>query len=145
MATFRLFGDEALTAAAVSARLGLQPTRCFEAGTPVSSRSARARDWSAWLLSSGPEEGTELTEHLHKLLAVLEPVAGTLWELADEGYQANWYCYIASHLTEHAAELDRPTLQRVLALPGDLWLDACGDGADDEDGDQPGLPQAGGS
>lgn len=145
MATFRLFGDEALTAAAVSRRLGLQPTRCFEAGTPVSSRSAHARDSSAWLLSSGPEAGTELTEQLRKLLAILEPVTGTLWDLVGEGYEANWYCYIASHLTEHAAELDRPTLQRLLALPGDLWLDACGDGADNEHGDQPDLPQADGS
>lgn len=42
------------------------------------------------------------------------------------GYDANWFCYIASHATEHAAELDRKTLQRILALPGDLWLDVCG-------------------
>jgi hypothetical protein len=38
-----------------------------------------------------------------------------------------WFCYIASHATEHAAELDRQTLQRLLALPGDLWLDVCGE------------------
>jgi hypothetical protein len=31
---------------------------------------------------------------------------------------------------EHAAELDRQTMQRVLALPGDLWLDVCGDDFD---------------
>jgi hypothetical protein len=44
---------------------------------------------------------------------------------------ANWCCWVASHATEHAVELDRPTLQRILALPGDLWLDVCGDGSDD--------------
>jgi hypothetical protein len=34
-------------------------------------------------------------------------------------------------LTEQgAAELDRQTLQRVLALPGDLWLDVHGDHTD---------------
>jgi hypothetical protein len=43
------------------------------------------------------------------------------------GYTANWFCFIASHVTEHAAELDRQTLQRLLALPGDLWLDVCGE------------------
>lgn len=32
---------------------------------------------------------------------------------------ATWLCYIASHATEHAAELDPQTLQRMLALPGD--------------------------
>jgi hypothetical protein len=44
-----------------------------------------------------------------------------------EGYQANWFCYLASHATEHAAELDRQLLQRLLALPGNLWLDVSGD------------------
>jgi hypothetical protein len=131
-ATFRLFSHAALTAAAVTRRLAIQPTRALEAGDPISSRSARTRDSSAWLLSSSPgiEDGTELTGHLHRLLATLEPVTAPLWELVHEGYEANWFCYIASHATEHAAELDRATLQRLLALPGDLWLDVCDDGAD---------------
>jgi hypothetical protein len=130
-ATFRLSGDAGLTAAAVTRRLGIQPTRSLEAGDPVSSRSAKVRDSSAWLLSSsaGIEAGIELTEHLHKLLAILEPVTASLWDMVHEGYEANWYCWIASHATEHAAELDRPTLQRLLALL--LWLDVCGDGTDD--------------
>jgi Domain of unknown function (DUF4279) len=133
-ATFRLLGNAGLTAAAVTRRLGIQPTRALDAGDPASSRSAHTRDSSIWLLSSsaGIEDGTELTEHLHRLLAILEPVTARLWELAREGYEANWRCYIASHATEHAAELDRPTLQRLLALPGDLWLDVCDDGRDGE-------------
>jgi hypothetical protein len=131
-ATFRLSGDAGLTAAAVTGRLGIQPTRAIEAGDPVSSRSASTRGSSIWLLSSsaGIETGTELTEHLHRLLVLLEPVTAPLWELVHEGYHANWLCYIGSHATEHAAELDRPTLQRLLALPGDLWLDVCGDNTD---------------
>jgi hypothetical protein len=98
----------------------------------VSSRSASLRDSSLWLLNSSPEveTGADASEHVRRLLAVLEPVAEHLWELASEGYSANWYCWIASHATEHAAVFDRPTLQRVLALPGDLWLDVCGDGHD---------------
>jgi hypothetical protein len=134
MATFRLFGDAGLTSAGVTRRLGVQPTGVIEAGDPVSSRSASTHVRSAWLLSSsaGVEDGTELAEHLHRLLAILEPVIAPLWELVHEGYEANWFCYIASHATEHAAELDRPTLRRLLALPGDLWLDVCGDGTDQE-------------
>jgi hypothetical protein len=61
------------------------------------------------------------------LSAILEPVIGQLWEPVYQGYEANWYYRIASHATEHAAELDRPTLQRLLALPGDLWPDVGGD------------------
>ena len=74
-ATFRLFGDATLTAAAVTQRLGIQPTRAMEAGDRMSSRSAATRDSSAWLLSSSPgiETGTELAEQLHRLLVLLEP------------------------------------------------------------------------
>jgi hypothetical protein len=134
-ATFRLFGDARLTAGAVTRRLGIQPTRALEAGDRVGRRPGATRDSSAWLLTSSPgiEAGTGLAGQLHRLLAVLEPVAVPLWDLVRDGYEANWFCYIASHATEHAVELDRQTLQRLLALPGDLWLDVTGDGVDDED------------
>ena len=133
-ATFRLSGSAGLTAAAITRRLAIQPSRALEAGDPISSRSASTRHCSLWLLSSSAaiQDGTELAEHLHVLLATLEPASPLLWELIRQGYEANWYCWIASHATEHAAELDRPTLRRLLALPGDLWLDVCGDGEDDE-------------
>jgi hypothetical protein len=129
--TFRLAGyDASLTAAAVTRRLGLQPATAFEADTPVSRRRApRTRGYSLWLISSSPdvEADVGLGVHLRRLLAILEPVAAPLWELANAGYEANWYCFAASHATEHAMELDRPILRRLLALPGDLWLDVCGD------------------
>ncbi|HSR82632.1 MAG TPA: hypothetical protein VLM11_00440, partial [Streptosporangiaceae bacterium] len=44
-----------------------------------------------------------------------EPVTALVWELVQEGYEANCFCYIASHATEHAAELDRTTPQPALS------------------------------
>ncbi len=133
-ATFRLWGSPGLTAAAVTQQLGLQPTAAFEAGSPVSRRSTGTRHSCLWLLKSSPgiESGVELSTHLQRLLTILEPHAETLWDLVRAGYQANWLCYLASHATEHAAELDRQLLRRLLALPGDLWLDVCGDDLDVE-------------
>jgi hypothetical protein len=133
-ATFRLIGSGSLTAAMVTERLGMSPSKALEAGTRVSRRSAALRDSSRWLLNSSPriELGTELDEQLRRLLNLLEPVTGAIWELVHEGYEADWYCWVASHATEHAAILDRATLQRLLALPGDLWLDVSGDGTDEE-------------
>jgi hypothetical protein len=82
-------------------------------------------------LNSCRAQRTELADH--RLLVLLEPVTAQLWDLFRAGYQANWFCYIASRAVEHAAELDRQTMQRLLALPGDPWLDDCGDGFDCED------------
>jgi hypothetical protein len=132
-ASFRLWGDNArLTAEAVSHKLGLEPTRAAEAGDRGGRRSDARRGESLWLLSSGrgAEVGVEVAEQLGRLLGVLEPVAGALWELVDAGYEANWYCWVESHATEHAVEIDRQLMQPLLALPGDLWLDVCGDGED---------------
>jgi hypothetical protein len=122
------------TAEAVTRKLGLEPTRTGEAGGRVGRRSTVRRTESLWLISSasGIEDEVELGEQLGRLLAVLGPVAGELWELADAGYQANWYCWVESHATEHALEIERMLMQRLLALPGDLWLDVCGDGEDQD-------------
>lgn len=113
----------------VTERLGVHPSRALEAGTPVSSQSATLLDSSRWMLNSSAhiERDMELDEQLRRLLDLLEPVTGAIWELIYEGYEADWYCWVASHATEHAAILDRSTLQRLLAFPGDLWLDVSGD------------------
>jgi hypothetical protein len=118
----------------VTRKLGLEPTCAGEAGDRVGRRSTAHRAESLWLISSGPgiEDDVELGEQLKRLLQVLEPVAGALWELANAGYEANWYCWVESHATEHAVEMDRQLMQRLLALPGDLWLDVCGDKEDED-------------
>ena len=128
-ATFRLFGGEGLTAGAVTSRLGIQPSKSFEAGTPMNPRSPKLRDSSAWLLQSSSEieVGVELEEQLGRLLTILEPHADALWDLVRQGYRANWFCYVASNPAEHAVELNRELLGRLVHLPGDLWLDVCGD------------------
>jgi hypothetical protein len=97
-ATFRLIRDATLTAEAVTRRLGILPSRKFEVGERVSRRSQVTRSSSAWLLSSssGIDDSTELAEHLHRLLDDLEPVTAQLWDLVHAGYEANWFCYIAS-------------------------------------------------
>jgi Domain of unknown function (DUF4279) len=141
-ATFRLFGSEGLTAAAVTRRLGIEPTRAVEAGDRVGRRPNATRASSTWLLSSSPgiEEGVELAVQLHRVLAVLEPVTAALWDLVRDGYEANWFCYVASHVTEHSVELDRQLMRQLLALPGDLWLDVCGDDFDSEGDSRPDSP-----
>ncbi|MET8258705.1 DUF4279 domain-containing protein [Micromonospora sp. NPDC005553] len=129
MATYRLLGAGDRTAAHVTQLLGIQPSVSFEAGTPVGAKSAATHKECGWLLSSAesPESDVELAEPLEGLLDILGPVADRLWQLVEAGYQANWFCYVGSHATEHAVELDRDLLHRLLKLPGGLWLDVYGD------------------
>lgn len=107
--------------------LDVEPSRAFEAGDRVGRRSRAIRRVSLWLLSSDLPPGGELADHLHRLLDQLEPKADMLWQLAGQGYAVDWFCLAASHPAEHAIELDRPLLLRLLALPGDLLLDVMGD------------------
>lgn len=127
--SYRLFGSDGLSAAAVTSRLGVEPTASYEAGERLSASSTGIRDASLWLLTSSPgiESDVELDTQLVRLLDRLEPAAEALWELVKLGYEANWLGLVASNTCEHAVELDRGLLRRVLALPGALWLDVCGD------------------
>ena len=79
-------------------------------------------------LNGGPRaRDHEIVSQLGRLLTILEPHADALWDLVRQGYQANWFCYVASNPAEHAVELNRELLGRLQHLPGDLWLDVCGD------------------
>lgn len=135
MVTFRLRGEDSGTAADVTRRLRLPPDHTAEAGDAVGRGSSPARTGWLWSIASSPapEDDVELAVQLHRVIDRLEPVASELWELVGAGHEANGFCYVGSHSVEHAVELDRHTLQRLLTLPGELWLDVY----PDDDGDGP--------
>jgi hypothetical protein len=124
MATLRVFGGGDKTARHVTDVLHIEPTEAFEVGEPSGRPGVRPHARSGWLLksSAGPAE-VELGRSLQLLLDRVEPASASLWALERDGYRVNWFCYVGSNEAEHAAELDRATLQRLIALPGDLWLD----------------------
>lgn len=103
-ATFRLIGDSgALSAAPVTQKLGIEPTRAIEA------RNRLGRPESMWFLTTRPQIQDEwkVASQLASLLAILEPHADMLRELADMGYRATWECHIESHYTPAVVEIDR--------------------------------------
>ncbi len=128
LATFRLSGSPGLAASSVSARLDLVPTQLAEAGEPLGGQGA-VRERAVWMLASAdsPQDGTELGDHLGRILDVLEPKRALLWELTEDGWEADWFCYVGSRALEHAVSLDRGLMQRLVAMPGDLLLDVYGD------------------
>jgi len=92
-ATFRLLGDSSRPAARVSQRLGLTSSHWVEAAVPVDFGTPAASDAasSVWGLSSArrPRDGVDLAAALGCVLDHLEPVAGTVWGLVEDGYWAN--------------------------------------------------------
>ena len=114
--------------------LGLKPSSSFEADKLISRGNPKPRGYSHWDLTNSDdiESGIELHEQIDKLLVRLEPVQDALWDLAREGYFANWSCVVYSNVCEPAVALDRLFLARLLKLPGDLWIDVAGDGSEDE-------------
>ena len=59
------------------------------------------------------------------------PAALALRGLTQDGYQADWFCYVGSYATEHTAELGRDILAHTLELPGELLLDIYSDQPDE--------------
>jgi hypothetical protein len=124
-AVFRLFGDSegTLSAALVTQKLGIKPTAAIEAGRLLGHSGCM------WFLRTSPEVQDEwkAASHLAGLLAVLEPRADVLRELADMGYRARWECRIQSHYTPAVVEIDHQLMARLLALSGDLRVYVSGD------------------
>ena len=82
-----------------------------------------------WSLSSGvgPVDGIELQDQFERVLDDLHPLRDRLWKLADAGYTMDWFCYVGSHAAERAVELPRDLMQRLLDLPGVVFLDIYDD------------------
>jgi len=134
LATFRVVPPPGARADRVTTVLGIQPTTVHEVGELVGRRSPRVVQAAMWSLDSAVDvgDGVELGTSLTVLLDRLEPLTGRLWDLYADGHMFDWFCFVGSHATEHAVELDRPVLARLITLPGDLLLDVYPDDKDAE-------------
>jgi len=133
MATYRISGEaRGLTAARVTDALGLTPSESWEIGDrprPSSPINLQSR----WSLSSsnGPEPDVELSTQFERILASLAPHREELWQLVEDGYAMDWFCYVGSYDLEHALALPRRLLQQLLEVPGEVLLDIYGDEPDE--------------
>src|SRR5436309_1322889 len=64
----------------ITARLGLEPTKCFEKGSLAVSNNPRSYrlKTAVWLLESGVDSDRDATEHFEALLPALEDRQGQL-------------------------------------------------------------------
>jgi hypothetical protein len=123
MASYRISApDEYFSAEHVAAALGID-----------SSSSGWLGALGQWSLVSadGPVDGAELSEQITVVIDQLYAHRAALWSLVEQGYEMDWFCFLGSHATEHAAVLPRELMQRLLDLPGTLLLDVYSDDPDD--------------
>ena len=114
---------ERLRAKAVTERLGIEPSESFEVGDPF-SRGTRSRTHSSWSLDSSlSKDGDDLEGHLRELLDRLLPLREPLSDLAAEGYEMSWWCFIGEEDDQGGVTLSDALLRDLAMLPVSLALD----------------------
>ncbi|MEO3928399.1 DUF4279 domain-containing protein [Micromonosporaceae bacterium B7E4] len=112
-----------VSAADVTARLGIHPTYAHEAGDP----RPRGAPWrhAMWSLSTESAGSGLLGEHLGVLLDRIEPKRVVLREMAADGFDMDWFCFVSVD-GYGGILLEVDLLQRLATFPIELNLDIYG-------------------
>jgi hypothetical protein len=113
-----------MSAANVTARLGIEPTHSHDAGDQRPRGGAPFRH-AMWSLSTESEGRGSLDEHLAMLLDRLESKRTILVEMAADGFKMDWFCFVSVE-GNGGIVLEADLLRRLSALPIDLGLDIYG-------------------
>ena len=111
------------SAAEVTARLGIEPTDAHEAGDSR-PRGVPFRE-ALWSLSTKADGNGALAEHLERLLEQVEHKHVELIALADDGFDKDWFCYVAVR-TNGGLELGVELIRRLAQVPIRLGLTFTG-------------------
>ncbi|HEX2672673.1 MAG TPA: DUF4279 domain-containing protein, partial [Polyangiaceae bacterium] len=95
-ATLRIFSDE-LTPDHISGELGIQPTRSFRRGEPISPRVERPRPEHGWLLcTDGLVSSRDTRRHIDWLLDNIGPKAEAFGRITNGGSRSDIYSFWVS-------------------------------------------------
>jgi hypothetical protein len=119
-------GSTTGSATHITQTLGISPSRSHDIGQPRSPRDSRAWPNTHWALDSDLPDTSSLEDHLGRLCDQIEPHAGGLSRLADDGYNVDWLCFVEIENGQGGITLSPPLLQRLAALPAELDLDIYG-------------------
>lgn len=114
-----------MSAAAVTARLGIEPTYAHEVGDAF-GRGDQRRKQAMWSLSTQADGPGRLDEHLARLLDRVEPKRSIIEDLANEGHTMDWFCFVGVEGGQGGVVLGIDLLRRLAALPVELDLDIYG-------------------
>jgi Domain of unknown function (DUF4279) len=115
-----------MSAAEVTARLGVTPTYSHEIGD-VFGRGDQRRSQAMWCLSTKADGPGRLDDHLTRLLDLVEPRRSIIIELANEGCRMDWFCFVSVQgQGQGGVTLGAELLRRLAALPIELDFDIYG-------------------
>lgn len=110
-----------MSAAEVTARLGLTPTYSHEVGD-VFGRHGQRRSEATWTVSTRANGPGRLDDHLTLLLDLVEPKRSIITELANEGSSMDWFCFVSVE-GQGGIALSVDLLRRLAGLPIQLDFD----------------------
>jgi hypothetical protein len=113
-----------VSAAALTARLGIEPTYSHEVGDAF-GRGEQRRAQAMWCLSTKADGRGRLDDHLTRLLDRIEPKRSIIEDLANEGYVMDWFCFVDAE-GQGGVVLGVELLRRLATLPIELDLDIYG-------------------
>jgi hypothetical protein len=114
-ATFCVYADD-LDPAAVTARLGITPTRSFKHGERITTRRATYGNHptGGWLLESRDQiQSDDLDVHLTWLLDRLRPATSAIHSLRDEGLDAAIILVVSAAPTGGGPTIPSATLDAI--------------------------------
>jgi hypothetical protein len=107
-----------LTAAEITGRLGIAPSRQAEKGESISKKSATPtfRDNSLWLLDSGLPSSATLDAHLEKVSGLVELHARSLRALLED-CNVDVFCGFTFHSDQGGFMLSPGVVKRLSSVP----------------------------
>ncbi len=107
----------------MASRIGLPPTRSHQIGDPYSPRATDTqRTDHLYAVHANEPDSAPLQDHIQSLLALLEPRAASIADLAAEA-QLYLFCGFSSGNGQGGFTLTPETLTRIAALGLELSLD----------------------
>jgi len=107
----------------ITQALGLDPTRSFLKGTPVSWRFPdKLRPVSLWLFDPALDRSRRLEDHLEKVLEVLEHRTSGVQALIRRGCSLEILCSVSSESGQANSDLSASLLRRLADQPIDVLL-----------------------
>jgi hypothetical protein len=122
-ATLRIFSGS-LTCDQISQQLGIHPTKSFNIGDPIGSRTPTPRKTNGWFLTSeGTVRSKDTRRHIDWILEKLRGARENFRGLEADGIEADVMCYWVSASGHGGPILSPPQLEGLSALGLTVWWD----------------------